>query len=436
MRSFSLGVWLIAAAVLSVSQIRSQTPSKGSIAGEVVDASTGRGISGARVRIQSGQEDPLFGTTDEAGHFGFAGLEFKAYRVEARNPGFLGPQNSAGVSLAPMHAAGHVALEMRRSAAIVGRVTDALGVPLEGIEVAALERDASGRRRGATRLDDGYSYFLSQMAHTNDLGEYRIGPLSAGSYYVRVRPGSNYYPVQLAMRPPSDARERMTYYPSALKPSEGRLLELAEGKELRADVRLLREGGVRVSGRIASAAVPVHPDSFESVRLWSLSPGASDAFADVRDERFTLWNIVPGQYILDARQQDADEPSDRSVLAAARRTIEVGTEDLEGIDVTLAPTPNLEVAMVFESGCAAAPVVIQLQSDAGVVWNLHAGTEGRYVWNHAVPAKYRIYVQPENLDRVFATSVKLGDAEVLKTGFEVTAETTEPLRIHMDCVRR
>ncbi len=70
------------------------------------------------------------------------------------------------------------------------------------------------------------------------------------------------------------------------------------------------------------------------------------------------------------------------------------------------------------------------------MWNLHAGTEGRYVWNHAVPGKYRIYVRPENLDRVFATSVKLGDAEVLKTGFEVTAETTEPLRIHMDCVRR
>jgi hypothetical protein len=436
MRSFSLGVWLIAAVVLSVPQVRSQTSSKGSIEGEVVDASTGQGISGARVRIQSGQEDPLFSTTDDAGHFHFAGLEFKSYRVEARYPGFLGAEDGTRVSLAPMRAAGHVALEMRRSAAIVGRVTDSLGVPLEGIEVDALERDASGRRRGATRLDDGYSYFLSQMAHTNDLGEYRIGPLSAGSYYVRVRPGPNYFSGQPAMRPPPDARERVTYYPSALKPSDGKVVELAEGKELRADVRLIRDGGVKVSGRIVGTAVPVRPDSFESVHLWSVSPGTSDASADVTGERFTFWNVVPGQYILDARQQDADERSDQNVLAAAHRTIEVGTEDLEGVDLTLAPTPNVEVAMVFESGCAAVPVAIQVQSDSRLVWNLHAGTEGRFVWRHAVPAKYRIYVRPENLDRVFATSVKLGDAEVLTDGFEVTAETTEPLRIQMKCDRR
>ena len=436
MRRFSLGVWCIAAIVLSVPPARSQTPSKGSIEGEVVDASTGRGISGARVRIQSGQEDPLFSTTGDAGHFRFAGLEFKSYRVEARHPGFIGSQDATGVSLGRMHAAAHVGLEMRRSAAIAGRVTDALGVPLEGIEVDALERDVSGRRRGATRLDDGYSYFLSQMAHTNDLGEYRIGPLSAGSYYVRVRPGSNYYPVQLAMRPPSDARERMTYYPSALKPSDGKLLELAEGKELRADVRLLRDGGVRVSGRIVGPAAPVHTDSFESIHLWSLSPGTSDAYADVTGDRFTFWNVVAGQYFLDAGQHGADEPSDQNVLAAARRVIQVGTEDMEGIDLTLAPTPNVEGAIVFEGGCAAVPVVIQVQSDSGLMRNFHAGSDGRLVWRHAVPGKYRIYVRPEGLDRVFATSAKIGDAEVLTAGFEITPETTEPLRIHMDCVRR
>lgn len=435
MRSFSLGLSLIAAVVLSAPPVRSQTPSSGSIEGEVVDASTGQGISGARVRIQAGQEDPLFSTTDDAGHFRFAGLDLKHYRVEAFHPGFMGSQDATGVSLA-RHATAHVGLEMRRSAAIVGRITDSFGVPLERIEVDALERDATGRRRGTIRLEDGYSYLLSRIAHTDDLGEYRIAPLSAGSYYVQVRPVSSYFPRQPALRPPPDPRERTTYYPSALKPSDGKLVELAKGKELRADVRLIRNVGVRVSGRIAGPAVPVHADSFESVHLWSLSSGTSDAYADVTGDQFTFWNVVPGQYILDAGLHDTDEPSDQNVLAAAHRTIAVGTEDLEGVDLTLARTPNVEVEIDFENGCAAAPVVIQVQSDSRLVWNLHAGSDGRFVWRHAVPAKYRIYVRPENLDRVFAASVKLGDAEVLMDGFEVTAETTEPLRIHMNCDRR
>ena len=435
MRSYSLGVLFIAAVVLSVPSVRSQTPSSGSIEGEVVDASTGQGISGARVRIQGGQEDPLFSTTDDAGHFRFAGLDLTHYRVEAFHPGFMGSQDATNVSLA-RHATAHVGLELRRSAAIVGRVTDSLGVPLEGMEVDALERDASGRRRGTIRLEDGYSYFICRIAHTDDLGEYRIAPLSAGSYYVQLQPGSNYFSRQPALRPPPDPRERTTYYPSALKPSDGKLVELAEGKELRADVRLIRDVGVRVSGRILGSAVPVRPDSFESVQLWSLSLGVSNASGDVTGDRFTFWNIVPGRYILEAFQNGADEPPDQNVVAAARREIEVGTEDIEGIDLTLAPTPNLEVAIVFESGCTAVPVIVQLSSDSRFLRNFHIGSEGRSVWRHAVPDKYKIYVQPESLSRVFATSAKLGDTEVLTDGFELTTETTEPLRIHMNCDRR
>src|ERR1039458_9707301 len=133
MRILAKAAWLAVAAALCVQPARSQTPLRGAIEGDVVDASTGRGISGARVRIQSGQDDPMFTSTDEQGHFQFAGLEFKSYQLDARYPGFISSTGAAGVSAREMvHLVrngpnGQVRLDMQRYAAIVGKVIGMAG---------------------------------------------------------------------------------------------------------------------------------------------------------------------------------------------------------------------------------------------------------------------------------------------------------------------
>jgi hypothetical protein len=257
----------------------------------------------------------------------------------------------------------------------------------------------------------------------------------SGSYYVQVRPGSNYFPYQPEMRPPADSRESTTFYPNGLKASQAKLLDLAEGKEVRADVRIIRQSGVKVSGRVAGLVPAQVRGTFATVHLWSLS-GDSAGLADVIDGRFLMWNVAPGQYVLEGSQSDTGEPADQSVMAAAHRTIEVGTADLDGIELTLAATPNVEVEVTFESGCAAVPVIVQAQTDLHFVRNLRVGSDGRLVWRHAVPGKYKVYIRPEDASRVFATSARLGDREVLTDGFELTAETKGRLRIGMNCVRR
>jgi hypothetical protein len=445
------GAWLAAAAALFVQPARSQTPLKGAIVeGNVVDASTGRGISGARVRAQSGQDEPLFTATDEQGHFRFAGLEYRSYQVAARYPGFITSQEAGGeyggVRVDPIRNQPNeqVRLNMQRYGAIVGKVVDPSGVPVEGAAVNALQRNPIGERnRFVYYYDGGYQYAGPLQTRTDDLGEYRIAPLAAGSYYVFVQPGSNYFPSQPAMRLLSDARERPTFYPHALKPSETKPVELAEGKELRVDVRIIRQGGVKVSGRIlgvtpedAPAASGLHVSVFVS----PLSPGASSgSFGSVAGDRFAAVDLVPGKYLIEAGQYAAGDTSSENPVAAAWRTVEVATEDLEGIDLTLSPTSTVEGAVVFENGCAATPVWIQLQGDrplGRLRRNLHAGADGRFVLQHLFPGKYKAYVRPEGPTPVYATSAKLGDAEVLADGFELTAETKGPLRITMSCARR
>ena len=428
----------------------SQTPLKGAIVqGNVVDAFTGRGISGARVRIQSGQDEPLFTATDEQGHFRFAGLQYRSYELDARYPGFISSKEAAGEyggeKVDPMRNPPNeqVRLKMQRYGAIVGKVVDPLGVPVEGVAVDALQRNPIGERnRFVYYYDGGYQYAGPLQTRTDDLGEYRIAPLAAGSYYVFVQPGSNYFPSQPAMRLLSDASERPTFYPHALKPSETKPVELAEGKELRVDVRIIRQGGVKVSGRILG----VTPDdtsassSRVSVDVSALTPGASSGpSGSVAGDRFTVADLLPGKYLVEAGQYDVAVQFSQIPLAAARRIVEVGTEDVVGVDLTLVPTVDVEGAVVFENGCAATPVWILLQGDrqlGRLRRNLHTGADGRFVLQHLLPAKYKLYVRPEGPTPVYATSAKLGDAEVLANGFEIASETTGPLRITMSCARR
>jgi len=431
-------VRLAAAATLLVQPARTQMPVKGSIEGDVVDLSSGRGIAGARVRIQSGQDDPLFTTADERGHFRFSGLKRETYAVDARCPGFI----AVGDSPQSMHVRPDwiVRLELHRYGVIAGKVTDALGIPAAGVSVEALQRYPIGERQYGLIYNDGaYQYVGHHQAHTDDLGEYRIAPVPAGSYYIYVQPGSTYYAQQPSMRPPRDTRERDTFYPHAGKPAETKPLEVAEGQELRADVQIVREGGVKIGGRVLGmyAAAGRHVAVF----AWPLSPGASSLLSvSIPDgHRFSAADVLPGKYLIEAGEFDNGDSHLQTPWSTARRAVEVGTEDLDGIDLTLAPTPRVEGEVVFESGCSAVPVWIQLQGDrplGRLLRSLHVGADGRFVLEHFFQDRYKAYVQPESPSPVFAASAKLGEEEVLNDGFDLTAETKGPLRITMRCARR
>src|ERR1019366_172236 len=144
------------------------------------------------------------------------------------------------------------------------------------------------------------------------------------------------------------------------------------------DVRIIRQGGVKVSGRILGATpedAPAASGLHGSVFVSPLSPGASSgSFGSVAGDRFGAVDLLPGKYVIEAGQYTAGDTSSENPVAAAWRTVEVATEDLEGIDRTLAPTPTVEGAVVFENGCAATPVWIQLQGDrplGRLLRNLH-----------------------------------------------------------------
>jgi hypothetical protein len=443
MAIFARALRLGAAAALSLSLAHVQTVVQYAIEGDVVDSSTGHGIAGARVRIQSGQDDALFATAGAQGHFRFAGLGNQRYQVQASFPAFVSARFAAGmseaaetVSIGIYHRTAQVRLEMVRSGVITGKVMDPVGVPLAGARVAALQRYPSGERRhggcaagGLGGVESDYEYSGRLCAQTNDLGEYRIGPLPAGAYYVGAEQQMGF-----GTTAPPDPAERATYYPHALKPSGASPVEVAEGKELRVDIQIVRAGGVKVSGRIlglgAAAGLQL------SVYALPLSAGLpSWSASDIEGDRFEAPGLLPGSYRFVADQYiPGNLASDSTPIAAVRRIVDVGISDLDGVDLTLEPTVDLQGSVVFESGCPAVPVWIMVQGDYR--YNLHPGAGGPFLLQHVIPGKYKAYVRTEVPSNAFLSSVKFGDAEALRDGFEVTSNATGPLRLTMSCAGR
>jgi hypothetical protein len=436
---------LIIAFAFLVSTSSAQVSPQGSVEGDVVDASTGQPILGARVSLRSGQDEPRFTIVDQNGHFQFTGLEMKMYQVTVRYPGMISVAQSAlssswgvGVRLSFANPDGHVRVEMRSYSAISGRVTDSSGSPIEDAEVELILRYPLGGFHGmsGSRYEEGgYQYLGQRSVRTNDLGEYRLAPLPPGSYYLNVRPGAS----------STDSTDRSTFYPRALRPADATPVELPEGTQLRGiDIAMIREAGVSVSGTIRLLKPPEEsfpggaPRQYTSVLAWPVSQIGSGSFGStVKGDRFEIHGLLPGKYVLEAATREPEDSYLRNPLAAARRVVDVGSDPVDGIQLIMAPVPELKGQVVFEPGCPATPLFVEARVDFHQGFPLsevRTESDGRFVIKRLLPGRYTISLRAEgDLTSIRPASVKLGDAEDSGDGFEATADTRGPLLITVKC---
>jgi hypothetical protein len=170
-----------------------------SIRGRVVAADSNQPLRNARVTLTGDSSTPPAFTGND-GRFSFAGLPPGRYTISARKAGYAsttyGQRRPDSPPLPIDLGAGDLfqncELRMPRSAAISGRITDEQGDPIELANVVALR--VTPRVRFATAVP-------AATATTDDLGEYRLGGLAAGTYVVTAatpRPGPaqkrSYYP--------------------------------------------------------------------------------------------------------------------------------------------------------------------------------------------------------------------------------------------------
>ena len=344
---------------------RDTRPTTGSsrIRGRVLVADTGQPARRASVNVSAPEmRDMRTATTDMDGRYDVANLPAGRFSITASKNGFVGlsygqtrpTTPSQTLTLAEKQSADGVDLLILRGGAITGRVLDDFGDPVSNVPVMAMRPQF---QQGQQRLVPS-----GQRGMTNDIGEYRLFALLAGSYYIAATPQA--LPMVLNGNMQS-AEERSgfasVFYPGTADPSAASKINVTFGQTVPeinfslVGTRLSQISGVAVDsqGRPMSAgSVSANPRS----RVLGL-PSFSGQLKP--DGTFIIPNVAPGEYTLRANLRLPPPPAPGAPmltpprLEVATAVITVTGDDVSGI--RLAPVAPVTVSgrVVFDNPSAA-----------------------------------------------------------------------------------
>ncbi|HKE87786.1 MAG TPA: carboxypeptidase-like regulatory domain-containing protein [Vicinamibacterales bacterium] len=180
---------LVSVVPISSRQVRKEPGSSVRVIRGIVvanDADSTR-VRGARIVVSFADGSTTSALSDESGQFEFDAPSNMSGTVTATKAGFA-PTTAA----LPLGASTGVRLVLDQGAAISGRIVDQIGAPIAGMRVQVQRVDPPIAGNGTV-----------EGAETNDLGEFRIGGLSAGGYRLAIDSMSTFAPVfRLVVRPP------------------------------------------------------------------------------------------------------------------------------------------------------------------------------------------------------------------------------------------
>ena len=195
-----------------------------SIAGRVVDATSGRPVEGAAVRLSSSARGQGVGglqaTTGSGGAFGFSDVPVGTYQILVTCPsyvdGALGQHvvlgSAQSVPIRSSQTIGGVVIRLWKYAAIAGRVNDARNAPIPRATVEAW------------RFVAGSSGFTPRSFHrisTDNVGGFRL-PVLPGRYLVSASPN---------LQSQNSATSWRAFFPSVWLPAQATVIDVAGGEE-------------------------------------------------------------------------------------------------------------------------------------------------------------------------------------------------------------
>ncbi len=404
--------------------IAGQAPfSPATLEGTVTDATTKQPVAGARLIFSI----EVKAVTGADGRFRIAGLPPERHAFYTARAGFL-PLTQT-VTLESGQTLSNWRVELTRTSEISGRVVDQDGWPADGCAVEALRWVY---RNGKQTLESRGS------AQTNDLGEFWIGGLEPGRYYVRSSP--------FGFLSWWDSRYGVTFYPAAASVSDAEAIDLAaSAPHAPVSIRMMRRQGVRVTGEVVLpetgisryAGIQVSLDCDNSNVHPCLHAGVLDNRL-VRN-RFVIQGVPPGTYTLQARVEPISTPDGTQPLLAAYRRIEVGTSDLGGFVLQLEPqTPrDLPATVAFETDTRADDLYFFLQPNDASTIQERVKPDGSLVFRNVVPGRYQSLSMYDNViggTMLYLKAARLVDEDILGRPFDISNEPGAALRLTVGAV--
>ncbi|MFQ5926248.1 MAG: carboxypeptidase regulatory-like domain-containing protein [Terriglobia bacterium] len=325
---------------LAAQQPVTSTPEKCRVEGLVVKAGTGEPLKKAQVVLRNaeGREKPYGTITDATGRFLRKDIEPGRYHQSVARNGYVRQQYGQRrpgrpgtiLALAPGQHLRDIVFRLIPAAVITGRVYDEDGEAVPGVRVQALRYRY---RRGQRQL------LPAGQAASNDLGEYRLYGLAPGQYHVSATytRGLRWITGGGAIGSDESAADEgyaPTYYPGTTDAGRAIPVAVRSGDEVRAiDFTLLPTRTVRLRGRVFNA-ITGRPGRGAMLRLMPRESGVWGGFGSresVQDAEgaFEIRGVRPGSYTLLALWFYDNK------RYSARVPLEVGTRDIEGINLVI-----------------------------------------------------------------------------------------------------
>jgi hypothetical protein len=319
-----------------------------SVTGEVRNAMSGMPIERAHIslrRYNNGGWERYGALTNAEGKYTIAGIPAATYQVALDHVGFVAPLE---VTRSPLvlkagEKKDDFKVKLVPVGAISGRVVDAEGQPVEGLNVYA-ETGAMSQRTGGV---------------TDDRGQFRIGGLSPGKYRVRAVPQALPLPPEIRTDGTAEVYYAATYHPGSVDEKGGTRVIVGPASDVTGvDIRMVRTPIVRLAGKVSGI-----PEGAKNVLLQMMraNGGQGGSGGQVKaDGSFEVWRPAPGKYNLRAMYNSSGE-----MMASGTVEVEVGESDIENIEVRLMASEDIRAQVNFDDeGAKQAPQAAPAQGSS------------------------------------------------------------------------
>lgn len=413
--------------------------SKASLEGTVVKEPSGEPLKKAVVElIAENQEEGgnYTATSDQDGHFRIANIQPGRYKLFVERPGYIEVdkqrRRSQGVSLSldsGQELEGEI-LHMLPAAVITGRILDEDGDPVPNAEVVVSRR---------TFADRGPKFETAAGTQTNDLGEYRVGGLLTGKYYVSASAPVSFQSIVPPQSTFDEAGTKLpdtayvtTYYPSATDRAQAAALDLHSGDDTPVNFSLVRTHTAHLRGSI----VGFGPGMKVLVMLRSHDTQTIMIVSEVdKQGKFDIPHVPPGSYSLITTIET--EAETRSGVMQ----VDVGDSDIEGLHISHSPTATVRGRIHSKNADTSSAQYVALRrmddgeeyfeaftiaQDVGGLPFSRAKSDGSFEFKNVTPGLYEVEVSSDSRDAgdTYVESVTVGSKEFVENGLPVNGGNT------------